>query len=181
MSLLTKDTGLLSEQRWLPASSPAAGSRAPSFDEPVIFGSEHLADPTDADPFKVKVHPGNDGLIRDAISHIQRLVSLEPDWDSYGAQPLQPSAASSAVKLISAVTSAGAPLPLIVPTPQGGIQLEWHSCDADLELEITSGGIVEVFVQFPDGQTWEGPLFNNKWRLEKFLGIISCSGCRPDE
>lgn len=175
-SLVRKETRFLTEGNWLPVPTVTGAQRAPSFDEPIIFGSDRLPDPTDPLSVTVKIEPEHYGQMSQALARINQLASLDEGWDSYGARAVQPDSAIHAVRLLAAVISAGAPLPEIVPTTEGGIQLEWHRSGADLELEITPRSAVEVFLRFPDEQTWEGPLANNKWRLEQFLAIISDSG-----
>jgi hypothetical protein len=49
------------------------------------------------------------------------------------------------------------PEPQIVPTPSGGVQMEWHTRGIDLEIETLGGGRFGAF--FEDartGATWEG-------------------------
>ena len=45
------------------------------------------------------------------------------------------------------------PVPQVVPSPVGGVQLEWHEKDIDLELHITAPYECEVW--FQDHRTGE--------------------------
>jgi hypothetical protein len=47
-------------------------------------------------------------------------------------------------------------VPQIIPTVEGGVQLEWHRDGFDLEIEITCTG--EIYADYEDesGQAWEG-------------------------
>ena len=43
------------------------------------------------------------------------------------------------------VLAPGRRAPVIVPTATGGVQLEWHSADEDLEIEVRALGRCRVF------------------------------------
>lgn len=87
------------------------------------------------------------------MSIVHRLVGLSQlgdDWDSYGAKPIQLAAFQSAIELVGQTMSDDSPVPSIVPTPDGGVQFEWHTANLDLEVEIGPDGNLSVF--FEDGQ-----------------------------
>jgi len=65
------------------------------------------------------------------------------------------------------------PPPSIVPTSDGGLQLEWHQEEADLEMDVRPDLRVDIFLKMPKDQTWEGPLANSRWRLQAFLQQIA--------
>ena len=51
------------------------------------------------------------------------------------------------------------PAPSIVPTVRGGLQLEWHQTQIDLEVEITPHGTIHLaYENFAEGREWEGDL-----------------------
>jgi hypothetical protein len=145
----------------------------------VIFGSDMLPTPTDDDSVTVKVSEDAHRRVEEAISHIAALAAMGPDWDTYGGRPLQSGAILHATRLLAAVLSTDAPAPVIVPTSEGGLQLEWHEGDADLEMEISPDRCVNVFLKLPNEQTWEGALYNSKRRLQAFLAYVSEH--RPDQ
>ena len=60
--------------------------------------------------------------------------------------------------------------PWVVPTTDGGIQLEWHRKDEDLEVEIGGGEGASIY--FHNARTeeeWEISLFENMPRLRALL------------
>lgn len=62
---------------------------------------------------------------------LDRLAELKPGWDSYGA----PALSLAALKVARVMLDA----PQVVPTPGGGIQLEWHQDGLDIEIVIPAG------------------------------------------
>ena len=54
------------------------------------------------------------------------LLELEPNWDSYGGSPVGQSVAVFVVDFLQQVMPDEASLPSVVPSPDGGISLEWH-------------------------------------------------------
>lgn len=68
-----------------------------------------------------------------ALEKLESLRLLKSNWDSYGAASISPEAIATASQFLQ---------PDIVPTSQGGIQLEWHNFGIDLEIEITPAGKV---------------------------------------
>jgi len=90
---------------------------------------------------------------RDLLARISELGDLEENWDSYGAQPVDPRCAAATAEFVLDFLGGDTPKPAIVPTTRGGIQLEWHRAGADLEIEIESPTRFHVF--FEDEQTGE--------------------------
>ncbi len=68
----------------------------------------------------------NFGAKANAISRIWALANecSQPDWDGYGASPLDERAALAAVDFIRALPE-GVPLPDLAPEPDGSISLDW--------------------------------------------------------
>lgn len=92
---------------------------------------------------------------------IRRFAALAPSWDSYGARPLNPSAVRRILGLLPALLSDNAPEPTIIPTREGGLQVEWHRNGIDLEVRVPpSGPIAHFFADAKSGDEheWEGPL-----------------------
>ncbi len=75
---------------------------------------------------------------------LTRISSLEEGWDSYGAPPITQSRIAQACTLVQSIADDRAPPPSLVPTPDGSIQLEWHSYDVELEVLLISEADLEV-------------------------------------
>ena len=77
-----------------------------------------------------------------ALAHIHERIArfgdLEPDWDSYGAKPISPTAMATAKDVLRAVsqrttaTTGDAAFGVrVTPLLSGGILLEWHGPSAE--------------------------------------------------
>jgi hypothetical protein len=77
---------------------------------------------------------------------LERLISLPEGWNGYGSPAVRQTAAASALRMLLALRR-GRPdlLPSLVPTHLGGIQLEWHHGDIDLEAEILPDLSVDIW------------------------------------
>lgn len=85
------------------------------------------------------------------VEKLQLLCELSDNWDSHQAKPIEYKAAVNAIRLFCEVMYDQTPIPAIVPTVRGNIQLEWHKHGIDLEVEISECG--NVIVSFEDSKT----------------------------
>jgi hypothetical protein len=97
---------------------------------------------------------------RTAITErMERLLELPENWDSYGASRIDPRAVAAAVELLDTAMRADTPEPTVVPSPRGGVQLEWHTHSIDLEIEIPPTGPFHAsFENFDTNSEWEDDL-----------------------
>jgi hypothetical protein len=110
-----------------------------------------------------------------AARHVKRLLRLLPNWDSYGAKTIDRQRAETAIYLLWVAIASGVPTPAIVPTSDGGIQLEWHRCGVDLEIQVTSGTSLEVFFEnISTGETYEDEIGVDLTPLRFLLNRVSC-------
>ncbi|HEX7447535.1 MAG TPA: hypothetical protein VF306_08315 [Pirellulales bacterium] len=110
-----------------------------------------------------------------AVERLSALLTLRSNWDSYGANPVDPQLALSALKLLGRVMCNDSPPPSIVPTSSGGLQLEWHARGIDIEVAIASPH--DFHVSFEDASdAWEKRLSNDLSPLAKAITQISLHG-----
>lgn len=62
------------------------------------------------------------------------LLTLPPDWDSYGAGTIDPKLVDEALAFTHGILGPTSPAPRVVPLSSGGLQLEWHRKGIDLEV-----------------------------------------------
>ena len=75
-------------------------------------------------------------VYRNAAGTIRELLQLPPNWNTYGAPRISPSAAELAMEVLAIAQRDGLPGPAVVPTAEGGIQLEWARRGSELEIEV---------------------------------------------
>lgn len=108
------------------------------------------------------------------INKISKFRMLQENWDEYGAKTISTKAIFDAVRLLSEISQASTPEPYIFPTATGGIQIEWHTEKADLEVEVTDDASIIVIYEGPgkkekDGDDWEQKIYS-----EDLSRLISC-------
>lgn len=85
--------------------------------------------------------------LRRTMEQLTAISSLADDWDSYGARAISPSRIAQAGILVQSIADERAPAPSLVPTPEGNIQLEWHSHGVELEVLLLSEADLEVLFE----------------------------------
>lgn len=62
------------------------------------------------------------------------LRTLPPNWDSYNAMPVNTKLVDTALTFMSGLLGPSSPAPRVVPLSSGGLQLEWHRNEIDVEV-----------------------------------------------
>lgn len=88
--------------------------------------------------------------IHAAVQRVLALLSLGDNWDSYGAIPVRRARAIDLLRLVEFIAQYSLPPPSIVPTPDGSLQIEWHTRGVDLEILCLGGMRYQVY--FVNGQ-----------------------------
>lgn len=70
------------------------------------------------------------------LDRLVAILHMPPNWDGYGAPAVSREAAMFALEVLQRTMQPGTPAPQVVPSSVGGVQLEWHEKDIDLELHI---------------------------------------------
>jgi len=81
------------------------------------------------------------------VETMNELLGLQPNWDSYGARCVEKHAVETALEILGMVMKPSTSPPTVVPTVEGGIQIEWHQNNIDLEVEVKPEGQVLMFRQ----------------------------------
>lgn len=90
------------------------------------------------------------------LKALQEVVLLPENWNSYGARRVTPDAIVATIVLLMRTMSDDTPLPVVVPTVRGGVQLEWHTGSVDLEMTISPVGRYSAFYSNDStGTEWE--------------------------
>jgi len=67
------------------------------------------------------------------------LLTLLPNWDSYGAGSIDPNIVQAAIESMNALLGPNSPAPRVVPLCSGGLQLEWHRKGIAVEIVFNPG------------------------------------------
>jgi hypothetical protein len=91
--------------------------------------------------------------LRPTIEKLAEFAALKRDWDSYGGLPASPRAVSGATELLILLADRLAHLPpeaiipyTVAPIADGGIQLEWHGREREIEVDIGPSGALGYLV-----------------------------------
>lgn len=102
------------------------------------------------------------------LERLQALAALGPNWDTYGAPPVDRELIPEVLQfLASSWGSGGLPLPAIVPTSTGGFQVEWSSGGLEVEVEWKRIGSDPTVLLCDEntGEEWEGSCLDEKFSL----------------
>ena len=80
-------------------------------------------------------------------SQFERIAALKSGWDGYRGEPIKPEIINLAQATLEKLMYDGIPVPSIVAGSNGGVQIEWHTHDYDVEIEIVPPDDILVFVR----------------------------------
>ncbi len=108
-----------------------------------------------------------------ARESLMELLQLPPNWDGYGAAPIDQRLAQSALKVLGNVMDEDAPPPSVVPLSDGGIQVEWHRRGRNLEIEFPADR-TPSFYYYEDagGMEREGQVSRSYSQIEKYIASL---------
>lgn len=88
-----------------------------------------------------------------------RVLEFEDGWDSYGGRKIRLQVVAHALTTLGRVMPAGLPAPAVVPLGDGGIQLEWHRRQQDLEIVFPASEAAEyLYSHRATEEEREGPV-----------------------
>ncbi len=103
---------------------------------------------------------------RDALAALLH----DPDTGLPDSRPTETSVRET-LTILAKILDSRAPPPSVVPTYEGGIQVEWHRNGVDLEIEIGPDGNAEYFFASPDEER-EGAAWDEIERLTKYAQTV---------
>ena len=115
-----------------------------------------------------------------AMSKIEKIAALEPNWDGEGALAANPAAMAKALRLITAVSAMSrtqrAPIVDAVITPEGGFLVEWDSSHRVVQIQIHPDGTMDaIFADDPDSyESQWNEISNVAFRVAVSLAQSTC-------
>jgi len=88
---------------------------------------------------------------QDTLRKFVQLLDLPPNWDGYGAREVDPTVVEQALRMLLEVVPSTAPVLYVVPSPTGGVQIEWHESIGDIEIEFKIDGTASFFMETDRG------------------------------
>lgn len=118
-----------------------------------VLGLRRMRLPCEGGEFVVEIAGPPPAWVEPTLDAFRSLLAMREGWDSYGARPIDPTNVKTAIELVITLMDDRTPVPSVVPTSAGGVQLEWHTRGIDLEIEIRSPSRISVC--FDDQRTQE--------------------------
>jgi len=143
------------------------------------FGQDVLDIGNDAKPSKSNIVTLDQKRVpewyRQITNDLYAILSLNDNWDSYGANRISSDVAKAVDDLLIDIMQAHTPAPQTVPSANGSIQLEWHISGIDLEIEVESLSTSRVC--FEDGRDeeggWEGEINYDLSLLVHYINLLT--------
>ena len=115
--------------------------------------------------------------VEPSLNALAESLELPTNWDSYGSHRVGLNSVVSAGQALCLIMRSDTIPPTVVPTPGGGIQLEWHTRGLDLEIEVSPLGRAYIFCHDQTEDTrWEGDLSFNLSRIQDVTARLSRHG-----
>lgn len=92
------------------------------------------------------------GWLVAAMKTLNEIIALPNNWDSYGADRIQERTAFYLLEILAGLVGENTPVPSLIPSPNGAIQIEWHTMDIDLEIEVEPSGRISVYGEDQRGE-----------------------------
>lgn len=113
--------------------------------------------------------PSIPNWVRPTVEGVGRIMQLPPNWDSYGAQPVQSVLVGKALEILPRVMLEDSPPPSIVPLTDGGLQMEWHLKGRDLEIVVAADESPTYYYRDPEASPEEGSVSTAFERLRSII------------
>lgn len=106
------------------------------------------------------------------ISALDGIQSLPENWDSYGGKPINRDLILQSLDTLARIMKADSPAPSIVPIGDGGIQIEWHRKQQDLEIVFPVDDTPQFYYRNKSTATaGEGPVSDTKKLIHLLMDL----------
>lgn len=110
---------------------------------------------------------------RDVVSSLCKYLDLPLGWDSYGGEPLRLDTGMFTLQILNSLMGPAVPAPQTVPVGAGGIQVEWHQNNYDVELYIAAPYQCELCIHdYVTGETKSLALSSDYTALNESIGQL---------
>jgi hypothetical protein len=113
------------------------------------------------------------GWLNPTIASYFNLLNLTDNWDSYGSKPINRDLIQQSLTLLTMVMHASSPHPSVVPMSGGGIQIEWHRRQQDLEIAFLADEAPQYYYKNRSTGVEQEGSTNDIGVLSQLLGELS--------
>ena len=96
--------------------------------------SDHVFEFADARTESTRSPAVRDRWIAAVTARLRELIAMAPGWDGHAGRAPELAYISQAIAFLARVMGPGTAPPAMVPTSDGGLQLEWHRSGLDVEI-----------------------------------------------
>jgi hypothetical protein len=83
--------------------------------------------------------------VEPTIAAFMTVRSLAENWDLYGGKAVGSDVVVESLSILGQIMDAASPAPSVVPLGDGGLQLEWHRNQQDLEIVFPSDDVPQFY------------------------------------
>lgn len=116
--------------------------------------------------------------IREVEERINDLLNLADNWDGEGSQAPDTECAIQVLDFLLNVALHETPAPAITPMSGGGLLVEWHCRNRDLEIAFASDSSRTYFHISPDGVESEGDAEREEDLVTGWISELSARDAR---
>ena len=110
--------------------------------------------------------------IREVNRRLEHLRTLKQNWDGENAPPVSFECCIEALVFLLENAANETPAPQIVPTSKGGLQLEWHVGEVDLEIEFSASESTSFYHVSESGEETVGKIAAEGQRVRNILRAL---------
>ncbi len=110
--------------------------------------------------------------VQEVTRQLELLFGLQPGWDGGHASTPSMNAIRAAIELLSLGLSPSSPAPALVPTPDGGLQLEWHLSRVEIEIYLDPSGQASGWGSSKQSGEWEQEIISPWWSSRILKGLL---------
>jgi hypothetical protein len=111
--------------------------------------------------------------VEPTISAFVGIQKLRDNWNSYGGKPVNNDLIKQSLFVLGLIMQANSPAPSVVPIGDGGIQLEWHRRQQDLEIVFPADEVPQFYYRNRAAGLKQEGFANETAALTQLLGNLA--------
>jgi hypothetical protein len=87
--------------------------------------------------------------LKPVVQRLTEICALPVGWDGYRGRPTRFDIASFTFSMLQNICAPDSPAPSLVPLSSGGLQVEWHTDQIEIELTVHAPYSVQAWITDP--------------------------------